>query len=120
MIHNFGRKQMEDEPLDAAAATEFIRSLCGPSLNLRYTKHARSRMLERELIVGDVLHVLKHGFVFEPGEASTRPSFFKYTMQCVTPNSNGRTVKLVLIPSPNGSVKVVTVMWADEDRQRGG
>jgi hypothetical protein len=120
MIHNLGRKQVEDEPLDAAAATEFIRALSGPSLDLRYTEHATSRMLERDLIVGDVLHVLKHGFVFEPGEASTRPGLFKYRMQCITPNSNGRTVKLVLIPSPNCSVKVVTVMWADEDRQRGG
>jgi Domain of unknown function (DUF4258) len=111
---------MEDEPLDPSAATRLIRSLCGSSLDLRYTKHARSRMLERDLIVGDLLHVIKHGFVFEHGERSTRPGLFKYTMQCITPNSNGRTVKLVLIPSPNGSVKVVTVMWADESRQRGG
>jgi hypothetical protein len=31
---------MEGEPLDAAAATAFIRSLYGRSLNLRYTNHA--------------------------------------------------------------------------------
>jgi hypothetical protein len=111
---------MEGEPLDAAAATAFIRSLYGRSLNLRYTNHACSRMQERDLIVGDILHVIKHGFVFEPGEPSTSPGFFKYTMQGITPNSNGRTVKLVLIPAPNCSVKVVTVMWADENRQRSG
>ena len=111
---------MEGEPLDAAAATAFIRSLYGPSLNLRWTKHASHRMHERDLIVGDLLHVIKHGFVFEPGEPSSRPGIFKYTMQGVTPNSNGRTVKAVLIPAPSGSVKVVTVMWADENRQRSG
>src|SRR2546430_1209059 len=99
-----------DEPLEPPAATRFIRSLYGASLNLRYTKHARERMLARGLIVGDVLHVLKNGFVHEKGEPSTRPGFFKYQMECVTPNSLGRTVRLVIIPSTNCSIKIVTVM----------
>jgi hypothetical protein len=103
-----------DEPLEPPAATRFIRGLCGPSLDLRYTKHARERMLIRGLIVGDVLHVIKHGFVYEKGEPSTRSGLFRYQMECVTPNSQGRTVRLILIPSPNCSIKVVTVMWADE------
>jgi Domain of unknown function (DUF4258) len=103
-----------DDPLPPAAATRFIRGLHGPMLALRYTKHARERMFERELIVGDILHVIKNGFVYEEGESSTRPGFFRYRMECVTPNSNGRTVRLVIIPSENHSIKVVTVMWADE------
>jgi len=109
-----GWKRM-DEPLEPPAAIRFIRGLYGPSLNLRYTKHARERMLMRGLIVGDILHVIKHGFVYEKGEHSTRPGLFRYQMESVTPNSNGRTVRLVLIPSPNCSIKIVTVMWADEN-----
>lgn len=105
---------MEEEPLDPARATRFIRGLLGPSLKLRYTRHARERMLQRELIIGDLLHVIKHGFVHERGEESSRPGLFKYTMECITPNSGGRTVRVVLIPSSNGSIKVITLMWADE------
>jgi hypothetical protein len=71
-------------------------------------------MFQRELVVGDLLHVIKHGFVHEPGEQSTRPGLFKYAMECVTPNSGGRTVRVVLIPSSSGSIKVITLMWADE------
>jgi hypothetical protein len=102
------------DPLSPAAATRFIRSLYGPSLDLRYTKHAKERMLERGLIVGDILHVIKNGFVYDEGEPSTRPGLFKYRMECVTPNSNGSTVRLVIIPCDSHSIKVVTVMWADE------
>lgn len=74
----------------------------------------RARMLERGLIVGDILHVIKNGFVYEEGEPSTRPGLFRYRMECVSPNSHGRTVRLVIIPSENHSIKVVTVMWAAE------
>ena len=102
------------ELLDPAAATRFIRGLYGPSLGLRYTRHARDRMIERGLIVSDVLHVIRHGFVYERGEQSTRDDLHKYQMECVTPNSNGRTVRLVLIPSSSGWIKVVTVMWVDQ------
>ena|SRR5260370_37305555 len=102
------------EPLGPAAATRFIRGKYGPQLGLRYTRHAREQMLLRGLIVSDVLHVIRHGFVYERGEESTRDGFFKYKMECVTPNSNGRTVRLVLIPSQSCWIKVVTAMWADE------
>jgi hypothetical protein len=102
------------ELLGPAAATRFIREKFGPSLGLRYTKHARERMQERGLIVSDVLHVIKQGFVYEEGEPSTREGIFRYKMECVTPNSNGRTVRLILIPSQSCWIKVVTVMWVDE------
>jgi hypothetical protein len=30
------------------------------------------------------------------------------------PNSGGRTVRIVVIPSMSSEVKIVTVMWKDE------
>lgn len=101
-------------PFEPAAATRFIRGLYGGSLELMYTKHARDRMAERDLIVSDLLHVIRHGFVYERGVQSTREGVYKYEMECVTPNSKGRTVRLVLIPLKKGGIKIVTVMWADE------
>jgi hypothetical protein len=100
--------------MSPAKATSEIRGKCGPELSLYLTGHAKDQMADRGLIMGDVLHVLKHGFVYESPEPSTREGCFKYKMECVTPNSNGRTLRVVLIPSQRSDVKIVTVMWVDE------
>ncbi len=72
-------------------------------------------MEDRGLLTGDILHVLKHGYVHAPGEKSTRPVHYKYQMEGTTPNSNGRKIRIVVIPLPDCGVKVLTVMWVDED-----
>ena len=72
-------------------------------------------MSERGLIVGDVIHLLRGGFVHEEGEQSDTPGFFKYTVEGTTPNSGGRSVAMVVIPSPNtDGIKILTIMWLDE------
>lgn len=72
-------------------------------------------MLERDLLVSDVLFVLKHGFVYEPPEPSSRPELFRYKVETRTPNSGNRIVRVIAIPDePRCWIKVVTVMWADE------
>jgi hypothetical protein len=72
-------------------------------------------LAERDLIIGDVMYVLRNGFVFEDPEPATQPDLFKYKIETRTPNSNNRSVRLVVIPDPQRCwVKVVTVMWVDE------
>ncbi len=85
-------------------------------LDLAYTRHARDRMKERGLLIGDVLYVLKNGSVFEDPEPGKVEGYFKYRMEAQTPNSGNRTVRVVVIPDKDGnrSLKVVTVMWVDE------
>ena len=79
-----------------------------------YTAHAKVRMRERGLLVSDVLHVLANGTVYENAEPATRDGFFKYQIECPTPNSNRRSVRLVVIPSPTSTaIKVATIMWVD-------
>lgn len=81
-------------------------------MRLTYQEHARDRLLERGLIQGDVLHVLKNGMIFADPEESTRPNFFKYRIEGRSPNSGGRTVRVVVIPNPKTlDLKVITVMW---------
>lgn len=77
------------------------------------TFHAKEQMLDRGLIMGDVLHLLKGGFVYDEPEAATR-GHFKYRVEGTTPNSDGRTVRVVVIPSGDCHIKIVTVMWRDE------
>ena len=105
-------------PWPPGRATERIRALVADdTFGITPTKHAKERMAERDLIIGDVLHVLRYGYVHEEAESSTQDGYYKYTMESTTPNSNGRTVKVVVIPSLPGhtcEVKLITVMWADE------
>ena len=72
-------------------------------------------MRDRDLLVGDVLYVLKNGFVFQEAVAATQPSLWKYRVETRTPNSGNRVVRVVAIPDDDKIwVKIITVMWVDE------
>jgi hypothetical protein len=107
-------KHDRQKPLPPGKATDFIRAKVGPSLGVRWTRHARDQMAARDLLMGDVLHVLKYGFVYDEGERATQVGLFRYRMESITPNSGGRTVRVVVIPSMHSEVTIVTVMWKDE------
>lgn len=107
-------------PWKPAHATTRVRDIAKGKLDLVLSKHAKEQMQERDLATGDVLYVLKNGFIYDESVPSTRPGFSKYKMECTTPNSNNRTVRLVVIPCASSRhIKVATVMWADEP-MRGG
>lgn len=104
-----------DGPMGPAAATACLRAMVGPHLELVLTKHSKEQIVARRLLVGDILHVLRYGFVYEKAENSTRAGYYKYQMECTTPNSEVRTVRIVVIPSlKENMIKVVTVMWKDQ------
>ena len=105
----------EVKPWHPGEATRRIREKVRTGdIELSYTKHAKERMSERGLLIGDVIHVLKNGTVYEEAEPATRDGLFKYGVECLTPNSGRRSVRLVVIPSPTSrSIKVITVMWVD-------
>jgi Domain of unknown function (DUF4258) len=98
-----------------AKATREINA-CAKSdrLHLSWKYHAKEQMRERNIIMGDVLHVLRRGFVLGPPRSATRPGFHKYLIETTTPNSEGRTVGVVVIPDGNCELKIITVMWRDE------
>lgn len=105
-----------DQPWKPPEATNEIRKLARKdSLPLTYTSHIRERMAERDLTTGDVLYVLKHGFVYDAPEESTRPGYYKYRIDSRSPNSGSRTVRVVAIPDViHCEMKLVTVMYVDE------
>ena len=75
-----GAPAHEKQPWPPPEATRRIRTLSqdpGPD-DFIYTSHAQEQLLERGLIVRDVLHVCQHGTVHEPSEGATRPELFKY------------------------------------------
>lgn len=99
----------------AADATLKINQCAArPDMVLSRTAHAKRQMDDRNLIVSDLLHLLKRGFVYDPPVRATREGFYKYAVEGTTPNSDGRTVRAIVIPDGRLELKVVTVMWRDE------
>jgi hypothetical protein len=104
------------QPWSPADATEAIRRLANDTrLTLSYSIHFKERLFERDLLISDVLYVLKNGFVFEPAVPSTQADLFKYKIETRTPNSNNRSIRVVIVPDTSQFwMKCVTVMWVDE------
>ncbi len=96
------------------ATTRIREKANAKSLRLIWTLHAKERMTERGIIMGDILSVLKNGFVYSDPEEATRKGHFKYQMEGRTPNSNGKVIKIIVIPGLNSCLKIVSVMWRDE------
>lgn len=85
------RIKHERQPWSCADATQFINEMGNsPELTVLTTDHADEQMDLRGLIMGDVLHVLKRGFVYAAPEEATRKSFYKYAIESKTPNSGAR------------------------------
>lgn len=79
------------------------------------------RLAERGVFIGDVLFLLKNGFVHGDPTPATRPDLYRYEMESRTPNSDGRMIRVVVIPDEKNLIcKIVTVMWADETATRAG
>ena len=106
------------QPWSPADATIALNALGrNRDLDVHLTDHALDQMEDRELIMTDLLAVLRRGFVYQQAVEATR-GFYKYEIEAKTPNSGTREVRLVLIPDPQQiSVKIVTIMWVDEVRQ---
>jgi hypothetical protein len=64
-----------------ADATSRIRaSAASDNLSLDFTGHALDQMEKRDLIAGDVLHLLKNGFVYDRPTPATREGAIKYAI----------------------------------------
>jgi hypothetical protein len=91
------------------------------NLSLTYALHAKERMLERSIIISDVLYILKNGFVHNDCVPSTRAGLNRYAIESKSPNSSNRAIRIVVIPhSKSCHLKIVTVMWVDEKETVGG
>ena len=103
--------------LSPAKATKEINKLASdPLCNLSKSPHAEDRLEERTVLTGDLLYLLKNGFIFELAEASTRKGFWKYKIEGVTPNSNRRTITAIIIPDfKTKHIKIVTCYWKDNN-----
>lgn len=104
------------QPWKPSEATRQINAIaCELNCDLAYTKHARDRMAERNLIVSDALFLLKNGFVYRDPEESSIDGLYKYCVEGQTPNSGPRFLRLVVVPDPAAcQIKIITAMWRDE------
>ncbi|HCP81791.1 MAG TPA: hypothetical protein DIT67_09440 [Octadecabacter sp.] len=111
-----------DQPWSPSDATNYIREIARhPTFSLAYKLHAKERMAERNLITSDILYVLKNGSVYQDASCARAAGHFKYEIECSTPNSGGRSIRLVAIPDyALKKIKLITDMWVDETDTRSG
>lgn len=95
-------------------ATDFIRKIAkSDDFDIHYTKHAKERMYERDIILDDVLHVLNFGYIYKEGKKTTQKNHLSYEIECKSPT--GREIKVVFITDlKKAEIKIKTVMWKDE------
>lgn len=125
MIHSEQTESVNlamDEPWNATKATYRLREMgAHPALSVAYKLHATERLAERSIIVSDVLYLIRNGFVYSDPIPAKTVGYYRYEIVCRTPNSGGRELCVVVIPSYNTmTMKIVTVMWRDEVQTRAG
>lgn len=112
-----------DAPWTPSQATDEIRKIArSVDFTISYKVHAQDRLVERGLIMSDVLYVLKNGFVYDPNpEPSTREGYHKYAIESRCPNGSNRDVRVIVIPDKKAKfLKIISVMWVDEVATRAG
>lgn len=78
------------------------------------TGRVKERFQERNLLIADIRYLLKFGYVYDDAEESTKNGFWKYKVEGTTPNSETRTLLVVIIPDfQHRTIKMVTVRWKD-------
>lgn len=98
----------------AVATRNINTSASRADVQISLTLHARQQMQDRDLIMGDLLHLLKQGFVYDEPVPASREGLFRYAVESTTPNSDGRAVRAITISNGDRELKIVTVMWRDE------
>jgi hypothetical protein len=102
-------------PWNPADATDNIRALARGVFNISRRNHSKAQLLDRSLNSGDMLYVLKNGFVYEEARFSDEHQSWSYRMECLTPNSPSREVAVAVVPAVSpAELAIVTVMWVDE------
>lgn len=114
-----GHVTEKKQPWAPGDATLTINSIAkDENHSLSYTYHAKTRLLERGLIMSDLLYVLKNCMVYDAptsDDVSSIAGRYKYKIECQTPNSESRTVRVIVIPDQKSrEMKVITIMWRDE------
>ena len=78
------------------------------------TGRVKERFQERNLLIADIRYLLKFGYVYDDAEESTKNGFWKYKVEGTTPNSETRTLLVMIIPDfQHRTIKMVTVHWKD-------
>jgi hypothetical protein len=106
----------DDQPWKPGGATTRINDIArNKQCDLALTVHTRERLAQRGLVIGDLLYVLKNGYVYEEPEESTIVGLYKYKIESQSPNSGARFLRAVVVPDEQScQIKAITIMWRDE------
>ena len=104
------------QPWKPADATKAINDIAkNLQCNFAFARHVVERLKERNLIMSDLIFVLRKGFVYEDPKDSTVKGVYKYKVEGQSPNSGSRYLRVVVVPDVKScQLKAITIMWRDE------
>ena len=105
-----------DQPLTSFRATqawarERIRELAADTGKIRWSVHARERMVERGITDVDVLKVLRSGHIESDPVRSDQGDGWK--VKVVRAHASGREIVVVTLILDRGFLRLVTIEWED-------
>ena len=105
------------QELSPGKATQQINRLSKKDFfTLSKTTHAEENLTKHEMLSGDLLYLLRNGFIYDAPEQATQPKLWKYIIESATPNSGGRTLCAVIIPDiEKNHIKIETCYWKDKN-----
>ena len=85
-----------------------------PDFDLEYSRHAKMRIERRGILISDLNHILKYGYIDGEPERTTPSGYYKCKICGKSPHSGSREICLVVVlAGGKPAVKIVTVMWKD-------
>lgn len=109
------------ERLPPSAVDALVKALAEDrDLSIWFSTHAQEQMRDRDIVVSDLMHLLKHGIVGQEAEIEGGLAEHGYPLDGMTPNSGRRFIRAIVTVDPAAkSIGVITMMWVDEPNRDG-
>lgn len=95
------------KPMHPHEATRVLRRIIGTGATIRRSRHLLSRLTDRGIDMGDVLHVLRKGTISDPPEPN--PNTGSYTYRVRGRDCEGKDLVVVVVFASASTLILVTV-----------
>lgn len=111
-VLKFNRKSYKHDYIDKRKATGIINKLAEDGNNVKYSVHAKERLVERGFTYNDMLTILRDGVVREEPQYDEDKQSWTYSVDFIKFNGN-RDARCVAAIQKKNKLFVITVMWID-------
>lgn len=97
-------------PLEPDLATTRINGIARRGYTFCWDDEVKQKLKDKDLVIGDLHYILRHGKVYEQGRSCTTVLFFKYIVETRTPNWINKSLRIVVILGNTDELRVCDVL----------